>query len=148
MRPLIIAICLLAAGATQAAEGLETVTSSHDVATTADRLAERVSEAGFRVFARIDHAAGAAGAGMSLQPTELVIFGNPKGGTLLMQSARTVGIDLPLKYLVWQDADGSVHIGWNQPAWVAARHGIDDRGPLLDKMTGALGKFATSAAAP
>jgi uncharacterized protein (DUF302 family) len=148
MKRVIAAMVFVLAGASQAAPGLETVKSSHDVATTAERLAGLVTEAGFRVFARIDHAAGAASADMSLRPTELLIFGNPKGGTLLMQSAQTVGIDLPLKYLVWEDAEGGVHIGWNRPDWLAERHGIGDRGDLLGKMTGALGRFAAGAAAP
>jgi uncharacterized protein (DUF302 family) len=76
------------------------------------------------VFARIDHAAGAAEVGLSLRPTELVIFGNAKGGTPLMQSIQTIGIDLPLKVLVWQDESGSTWISYNDPAWLAKRHGL------------------------
>jgi uncharacterized protein (DUF302 family) len=138
---------LVVAVSASAAPGLVTTTSSHDVATTTDRLAERVTEAGFSVFARIDHAAGATGVDMLLRPTELLLFGNPMGGTLLMQSAQTAGIDLPLKYLVWQDAAGVVHIGWNAPAWVAGRHAIEDRGALIERMADALRELAAAAAA-
>ena len=87
-----------------AAEGLITVRSSHGPADTMSRLEAEVRAKGLTVFARIDHAAGAAGAGLSLGPTELLIFGNAKGGTPLMQANQTIGIDLPLKALVWQDA--------------------------------------------
>jgi uncharacterized protein (DUF302 family) len=76
------------------------------------------------VFARIDHAAGAASAGLELRPTEVVIFGNPKGGTALMQDRQSAGIDLPLKALVWEDADGKIWLSYNDPAWIAQRHGL------------------------
>jgi uncharacterized protein (DUF302 family) len=78
------------------------------------------------VFARIDHAAGAAAVGLSLRPTELLIFGNAKGGTPLMQSVQTIGIDLPLKVLVWQDVSGATFLSYNDPAWLAKRHGLSD----------------------
>src|SRR5262249_37421464 len=79
---------------------------------------------GITVFARVDHAAGAKSVGLALRPTTLVIFGNPAAGTPLMQAAQTAGIDLPLKTLVWQDADGSVKVTYNDPAWIAARHAL------------------------
>jgi uncharacterized protein (DUF302 family) len=81
------------------------------------------------VFTRIDHAAGAAEAGLTLRPTELLIFGNAKGGTPLMQSNQTIGIDLPLKALVWQDASGKTWLSYNDPGWLAKRHGL---GPEVD----------------
>jgi Uncharacterized conserved protein len=87
-----------------------------------NRLEAEVKAKGMTVFARIDHAAGAAEAGMSLRPTELLIFGNAKGGTPLMQSAQTIGIDLPLKALVWQDASGNTWLSYNDPSWLAKRH--------------------------
>ena len=77
---------------------------------------------GMRVFARINHAAGAAAAGLSLRPTEVLIFGNAKAGTPLMQSVQTIGIDLPLKALVFEDADGKVWLAYNDPHWIAQRH--------------------------
>jgi uncharacterized protein (DUF302 family) len=75
------------------------------------------------VFARIDHAAGAAQVALALRPTEVLIFGSPKGGTPLMQSVQTIGIDLPLKALVWQDAAGATWLSYNDPTWLAKRHG-------------------------
>ena len=132
----------------QAAEGMITVQSAHSVAETVNRLEKSLSAAGFKIFARVDHGAGAKSVNMPLPPTELLIFGNPKGGTALMQSQRTVGIELPLKYLVWEDADGKVMVGWNDPAWFTQRHGIDDRAPVVAKVTGALKKFATEASKP
>ena len=107
-----------------AAEGLITVRSSHGPADTMSRLEAEVRAKGLTVFARIDHAAGAAGAGLSLGPTELLIFGNAKGGTPLMQADQTIGIDLPLKALVWQDASGDTWLSYNDPDWLAKRHGL------------------------
>ncbi|WP_293645545.1 DUF302 domain-containing protein [Thiolapillus sp.] len=104
------------------------------------------SGSGFRVFARINHGKAAKNVNIELKPVELLIFGKPKAGSLLMQSQPSVAIDLPMKYLVWEDAAGKVNIGWNDPAWIAARHGITDRGKLVKKMTGALRKLATKAA--
>ena len=88
--------------------GLITIASAHSVKDTIDRLAADVTSKGMTVFARIDHAAGAQGAGLALRPTELLIFGNAKGGTPLMQSQQTIGIDLPLKALAFEDAAGAV----------------------------------------
>jgi uncharacterized protein (DUF302 family) len=89
-----------------------------------NRLEAEVRAKGMTVFARIDHAAGAAAVGLSLRPTELLIFGNAKGGTPLMQSMQTIGIDLPLKALVWQDASGGTWLSYNDPGWLAKRHGL------------------------
>jgi uncharacterized protein (DUF302 family) len=91
-----------------AADGLTTIPSAYGAKETADRLEAEIRAKGMAVFARIDHAAGAAQAGLALQPTELLIFGNAKAGTPLMESNQTIGIDLPLKALVWQDASGKV----------------------------------------
>jgi uncharacterized protein (DUF302 family) len=101
-------------------DGLVTLRSSHDFATTLERLTAALESKGVRVFARIDHAAGATSAGLVLRPTTLVIFGNPVAGTPLMQAVQTAGIDLPLKALVWQDAQGAVHLTYNDPVWTAA----------------------------
>ena len=148
MRSLFAGLLLLAATSVQAAGGLESVVSAHDVGTTVQRLEDRLKAADFRIFAKVDHGAGASSVGMALPPTQLLIFGKPKGGTALMQSARTVGIDLPLKYLVWQDANGKVQVSWNAPAWVAKRHGITDKAKVIETIQGALRKFATEAAKP
>ena len=89
-----------------------------------ERLEAAVKVKGLTVFARIDHAAAAAEVGLSLRPTELLIFGNAKGGTPLMQLDQTVGIDLPLKALVWQDASGDTWLSYNDPSWITKRHGL------------------------
>ena len=99
------------------------------------------------VFARIDHAAGAAEVGLTLRPTELIIFGNARGGTPLMQSVQTVGIDLPLKALVWQDAVGKTWISYDEPNWIAQRHGVANAEPILSKMADLLNAISTAAAA-
>jgi len=141
---MLMAVLLLPLTA-HAGDGMVTLDSPYGVGETMDRLEKTVSEKGFRVFARVDHAGGAKGVGLELRPTQLLIFGNPKKGTLMMQSNQTAAIDLPMKYLVWQDAAGKVHVGWNDPAWMAARHHITDREKLVQGMSGALKKFATLA---
>jgi len=103
-------------------DGLVTVASKYPVRETLDRLEADLKAKSITVFARIDHAAGAASVAMPLRPTELLIFGNPKAGTPLMQSNQTIGIDLPLKILAWQDADGKVWLTYNDPRWLAGRH--------------------------
>jgi uncharacterized protein (DUF302 family) len=105
-------------------DGLIAVASSFSVRETVERLIAAVTSRGMTVFARIDHAAGAATVGVPLRPTELVIFGHPKGGTPLMQERQTAGIDLPLKALAWEDADGRVWLTCNAAAWIAKRHGL------------------------
>ena len=107
-------------------DGLITIGSAHPVSETIDRLAAAAEGAGMRVFARIDHAAGAAEVGMRLRPTELLLFGHPRGGTPLMLDGQTAGIDLPLRALAWEDADGSVWLTTNDTRWVAARHGLGE----------------------
>ena len=104
--------------------GMITVASSWSVSETIDRLETVVSDAGLFVFARINHADNATQVGMGLRPTELLIFGNPRGGTPLMQDRQTSGIDLPAKALAWQDADGAVWLTYNDATWLADRHGL------------------------
>jgi uncharacterized protein (DUF302 family) len=106
-------------------DGLITLASNHPVKATMDRLEAALREKGITLFARIDHAAGAASVDMPLRPTELIIFGNPKAGTPLMQARQSIGIDLPLKMLGWQDAAGKVWLAYNDPAWLARRHGLE-----------------------
>src|SRR5437588_1654182 len=107
-----------------AADGLITLASNHGPSETMSRLEAAVKAKGMSVLARIDHAAGAAKIGTSLRPTEVLIFGNPKGGTPLMQSAQTIGLDLPLRALVWQDASGQTFLSYNDPVWLAKRHAV------------------------
>ena len=105
--------------------GLITLASNHPVKATMDRLEAALRDKGITLFARIDHAAGAASVDMPLRPTELIIFGNPKAGTPLMQARQSIGIDLPLKMLSSQDAAGKVWLAYNDPAWLARRHGLE-----------------------
>jgi uncharacterized protein (DUF302 family) len=119
-------------------EGLTSIQSSFGPKETMDRLETEIRAQGMQVFARIDHAAGAAEAGLTLAPTELIIFGNARGGTPLMQSVQTIGIDLPLKGLVWEDASGTTWLSYNEPSWIAQRHCIQNAQPLVNKMTAAL----------
>ncbi len=106
------------------ADGLTTISSRFPAKETMDRLEAAVKAEGLSVFARIDHAAGAAAVGLPLPPTELLIFGNARGGTPLMQADQAIGIDLPLKALVYEDANGNVSLAYNNPAWLAQRHGL------------------------
>ena len=107
------------------ADGLITIRSNYGPKETMDRLEAEVQGKGLTVFAHVDHAAGATAVGLSLDPTDLLIFGNAKGGTPLMQAVQTIGIDLPLKILVWRDAPGQRWLSYNDPHWLAKRHGID-----------------------
>lgn len=130
------------------ADGLITIPSHHGPQETIDRLEAEVKAKGMTVFARVDHAAGAAAVGLSLRPTVLLVFGNAKGGTPLMQSAQAIGIDLPLKALVWQDASGETWLSWNDPGWLAKRHGLGHEiDAAVGAMTGALKAVATAATA-
>ena len=92
---------------------------------TMDRLAAAETIRGISIMARIDHAGAAAVTSMEFRPTEVLIFGNPRAATLLMQAAQTVGMDLPLKALVWQDESGATWLAYNDPRWLAQRHGVD-----------------------
>lgn len=139
---LLLAFVSLAA---QGADGLIVVKSNHSVAVTADKLEAALRDKGMTVMKRINHAAGAESAGMTLRPTELVIFGNPKVGTPLMQCAQSVAVDLPQKALIWQDADGQVWLGYNDPAYLRARHAIEGCDAVLAKVGKALSLFADAA---
>jgi uncharacterized protein (DUF302 family) len=131
------------------ADGLITIPSSHGPQETLAKLEAEVKAKGMTVFAHADHAAGAAAVGLSLSPTDLLIFGNAKGGTPLMQSIQTVGIDLPLKILVWQDASGKTWLSYNDPSWIAKRHGLGPEADAVVKMlTAALAAVMAAASAP
>ena len=127
-------------------EGLTSIESTFGPKATMDRLEAEIHQKGMNVFARIDHAAGAANVGLALAPTELIIFGNARGGTLLMQSVQTVGIDLPLKALVWQDAANKTWLSYNEPGWIAQRHGVPGAELTIDKMADLLSAIAREAA--
>ncbi|HDZ36876.1 MAG TPA: DUF302 domain-containing protein [Marinobacter sp.] len=136
---------LLCSGAALAADGLIVLESNHSVAATADKLEAVLSANGMKIMNRIDHAAGAKSADMKLRPTVLVIFGNPKVGTPLMQCAQSVAVDLPQKALIWEDESGQVWLGYNDPEYLKTRHAIEGCDPVLAKVSGALAKFAKAA---
>jgi uncharacterized protein (DUF302 family) len=130
-------------------DGLVMLSSNYDPIETMERFAAAVARRGISVFARIDHAAAAAKAGMELRPTEVLIFGSPKAGTPLMQVAQTIGIDLPLRALVWQDGEGKTWLAYNDPKWLAKRHKADrETNNILDVMTHGLAEIADEAAGP
>jgi uncharacterized protein (DUF302 family) len=104
--------------------GLVVMASPYSVAETGDRFEALLAERGVTVFARVNHAEGAAAVDLDLRPTEVIIFGNPRVGTPLMQCAQSVAIDLPQKLLIWQNEVGDVYLGYNDPRYLAARHGI------------------------
>ena len=129
-----------------ATDGLITIKSSFGPEDTMKRLEAEVKAKGLTVFAHVDHAAGATAVGLPLRPTDLLIFGNAKGGTPLMQAAQTIGIDLPLKALVWQDEAGVTWLSYNDPAYLAHRHGLgDSTAAPVNAMSGALKAIATKA---
>ena len=130
---------------TFAHDHLITVDSQHSVADTANKFTKLVEDKGLRLFARIDHAANAAGVDLELKPTEVILFGNPNAGTVLMQCAPTVAIDLPQKVLVWEDADGSVKLAYSNPAFMKELHAIEGCDPVLQKITGLLAGLAAAA---
>ena len=112
---------------------------------TMSRLEAEIKAHGMAVFARINHAALASAAGLNLRPTEVIIFGNPRGGTPLMQANQTIGIDLPLKALVWQDAPGQTWLSYNDPAWLAKRHGVNGAERVIAMMSSTLGEMTAKA---
>ncbi len=144
LRSFAVAVLLTFASVASAADGLISVKSPHGAKVTMDRFEGLVKQRGLGVFARIDHAAGAAKVGKSLRPTELLIFGNPQGGTPFMECAQSVGIDLPLKALVWEDSSGQVWLGYNDPAFLAQRHAVAQC-PVVDTLRKALAGLAEGA---
>ena len=141
-----VAACVTLPTLASAADGLIEVKSPHSAKDTMNKLEDIVKQRGLNVFARIDHSAGAAKIGKMLRPTELLIFGNPQGGTPLMECAQTAGIDLPLKALVWEDASNQVWLGYNDPAFLAQRHGAAAC-PVVDNLRKALAGIAEAAVA-
>jgi len=131
-----------------AGDGLISVKSSHDVKVTADRLEDILKQKGMTVFIRIDHSAGAKKVGKQLRPTELVVFGNPKVGTPLMQCSQSVAIELPQKALIWQDDKGQAWLTYNDPNYLAQRHGLSDCTEVIKKVEKALSNFAKAATMP
>ena len=139
-----LALCLV--GTTATAQMVHK-TSPHSVAVTMDRLEAAATGAGATVFARVDHAAGAAKVETDLRPTQLLIFGNPKLGTPAMLDAQTAGLDLPLRVLAYADSEGVVHVTYHAPTTLVATHGLPADAPYLIKMTGALDMLTNKAIA-
>jgi uncharacterized protein (DUF302 family) len=113
---------------------------------TIDRLEAIVKKKGITVMGRVSHTKNAAGVGIKIRPTELLIFGNPKLGSNFFTSNQVAGIDLPMKALAWEDEKGQVWLTYNDPNYIAERHNIDDRDEIVKKMSGALGKLTAKAA--
>jgi uncharacterized protein (DUF302 family) len=105
-------------------KGLIHLVSQYSVEATVLRLQRLLQEKNVMIFAVVDHSGEAAKVGLQMRPTKLLIFGNPRGGTPLMQAAPTVAIDLPLKALIWEDGDGTVRLTYNDPAYLQQRHGL------------------------
>jgi uncharacterized protein (DUF302 family) len=143
---LVAAVVACTSVAALAADGLIEVKSAFPAKETMNRYEETAKQRGLNIFARIDHAGGASKIGKTLRPTELLIFGNPQGGTPFMECAQTVGIDLPLKVLVWEDAQGQVWLGYNDPAYLARRHGAPDC-PAVANLSKALAGLAQTSTA-
>ena len=141
----LIALAALLGSTAQASEGMITLKSAYSVKQTTDRLDSLLRSKGMTVMKRIDHAAGAASVGKQLRPTELLIFGNPKIGTPLMQCNPNVAIDLPQKALIWEDDSGQVWLAYNDPNYLALRHDLRGCEEVLAKVSAALGNFATAA---
>lgn len=120
--------------------------STHDHATTIARAVAAIEARGLALVQRVDHAAAAQGAGLTLEPTTVLVFGNPKAGTPLMQAAPTIALDLPLRLLIWQRGD-TVSVAYHAPLAVAAAHGAKDH-PVATKMTEALAAIAAAATGP
>lgn len=145
-RTLLIAAAMLTWLAPAHAESpLVVKESSKSVSETIDALQKVLEAKGIGVFGRVDHQANAKKAGLELPPTTLLIFGNPKLGTPLMQTNRQIGIDLPMKALAWQDADGKVYLGYTNPEKLRARYGIAGRDAIFAKMAKALAAMTDKA---
>ena len=138
----------VATAETPAANGLISKKSPHSVSVTLDRLAQALGDKGVTIVTRWRHDAGAAKVGIPLRPTELLIFGNPKLGSHFFTSQQIAGIDLPMRALAWEDEHGQVWLSYNDPAYIADRHGISNRDKIVQKMTAALDKFSATAVAP
>lgn len=129
-----------------AVDGMVNVESQFSVKQTADRLETLLKKKGMKVFNRINHGQGAASVGVELNPTELIIFGNPKVGSPLMQCAQTIALDLPQKALIWQDENGKVWLSYNDPQYLQKRHNVKGCDMNFANITKALAGLAKAAA--
>ena len=135
-----LTVTTVLAGTAQAGTDLVTKPSQYSVPETIDRIERAVTAKGMKLFVRIDHSGEAKKVGLAMRPTQLLIFGNPKGGTAVMVAKPTAAIDLPMKALAWEDEDGKVWLTYNSPELLHARHGVpaeftsklDEVGKLLE----------------
>ncbi len=127
------------------ADGLVTLASAYSFAETLARVETAMRDKDITIFARIDHGAGALAAGLSLRPTVVLVFGNPKGGTPLMQQRQEIGLELPLKMLVWEDEGGTVRLSYDDPVWLAQRFGVDPELAVVKALSAALAALAALA---
>ncbi|MCH9808099.1 MAG: DUF302 domain-containing protein [Alphaproteobacteria bacterium] len=153
--PILTAIGTIAAGliftlsfapASHAGDDMIVKQSNRSVSATIDELAKVLESKGIRIFGRVDHQANAKGAGLELRPSTVLVFGNPKMGTPLMQENPRIGLDLPMKVLAWEAADGKVYIGYTEPKELEDRYDIDGKDKIFKKMTKALKMFTDKAA--
>lgn len=145
---LLIVLSLFSSSVVLADHGMVTKPSAHSVKVTLDRFESALKKKGISVALRWSHSEKAKEAGITLRPTELLIFGNPKLGSHLMTSKQSAGIDLPLKALAWEDDKGKVWLSYNSPVYIASRHGVKDREKIIEKMSGALNKLSDVATKP
>lgn len=146
---LLFCLALLFTPATMAdGDGLISIKSAHSVGETLDRLENLLTKKGITIVTRWQHDAGAKKAGIPLRPTELLIFGNPKLGSHFFTSQQTAGIDLPMKALAWEDEKGQVWLSYNDPQYIANRHGVKNRADIVRKMTSALDTLSHAATRP
>lgn len=150
-KTLLFAFCVLIPSITPAlaadVPGMITKASPHSASDTLDRLEDVLEANDVAVALRWDHGARAADVDIDLDPTELLLFGNPAMGSHMFTSAQTAGIDLPMKALAWTDDEGQTWLAYNDPEWIAERHGIDDRGEIIEKMSNALNNLSDAAIA-
>jgi uncharacterized protein (DUF302 family) len=147
MKYLLVAAFSLFSTVAMAQDASRTVAATGDVKDVAARFVSAAKAKGFTIFAEVDHAAGAQGVGMALRPTHLILFGNPRGGTPLMNCKQTAGLDLPMRVLVWQGADNAVNITYAEPAAIASAHNLGDCGKMpLENASKAIAALSAEAA--
>lgn len=146
LKTTILFISIMSSSIVYAQEGMTTIQSDFSVEETANRLEKVLTDNGITIFNKIDHRQGASDVDMELSPTILFIIGNPKLGTPVMQCAQTAAIDLPQKMLIWENSEGVVQVGYNNPEFLKKRHSISDCDEVLKKIGGALQNFSDSAA--
>ena len=146
MKRVLVALLFLGLpAAVPAGDGVVRKPSRFTVETTLARLEKIVTEKGFSVVARVDHAAGAARVGKTLAPSQVLIFGNPEVGTAIMEVAPGAALDLPIRVAAWEDSAGQVWLTYNAPSWLSRRHDVRERDEVIKRMRGALKKFTDAA---